>query len=104
MLLDAKLTLQRELKDVKLSKLSKPVQELILLIFNLNMMNRQMKDRGYDIQKLPVGKLSLANIQKGFAMLKNISEAINNKSSSSYIEDLSSNFYSLIPHDFGIQY
>jgi len=45
----------------------------------------------------------LGNIQKGFSVLKDISDALKNKKSSSSIQDLSSEFYSLIPHDFGFK-
>ncbi len=44
--------------EKKESKLSKPVQSLIELIFDLNMMNQQMFKIGYNVNKMPLGKLS----------------------------------------------
>ena len=39
------------------SKLDKSIQELIQLIFDKNMMEEQMKEIGYDAEKLPLGKI-----------------------------------------------
>lgn len=65
------------------------------------MMNKQIGDLGYDTQKMPVGKLSAKAIDDGYEVLNRISEAIKKKASSSKLLDLSSEFYSLIPHNFG---
>lgn len=53
---------------------------------------------------MPLGKISKMQIAKGFEVLEEIedilkSEKLNNKK----INDLSSKFYTLIPHDFGRQ-
>ncbi|KAL2916598.1 hypothetical protein HK105_203710 [Polyrhizophydium stewartii] len=90
------------------SKLEKPVKELMELIFNLDMMNRQMTEIGYDAKKMPLGKLSKANIQKarpGYEVLKRISDVIQNNTSASrsnQLMELSSEFYTIIPHEFGM--
>ncbi len=34
------------------------------------MMNNQLKEVGYDIKKMPLGKLSKSNIIKGYEALK----------------------------------
>jgi len=97
-------TKQKKEEDaVSKSKLPKPTKDLIQLIFDLKMMNRQMKEIGYDAKKMPLGKLSKSNIQKGYEALEKLSKALDDKKSRSVLEDLSSDFYSLIPHDFGFQ-
>lgn len=87
--------------DEKSSKLPHPTKELIKLIFDLKMMNEQMKEIGYDAKKMPLGKLAKSSIQKGYQILKDLADAIKNKRPSSVLNDLSSQFYSNIPHDFG---
>jgi len=52
--------------DIPESKLSKPVQELVSLICNVNMMKQQMVEIGYDAKKMPLGRLSQEMIREGF--------------------------------------
>lgn len=51
---------------------------------------------------MPLGKLSKSQIVKGFEVLDKIQAAIEKKSNSELIE-LSNQFYTVIPHDFGRQ-
>mgnify|MGYP001382707378 CR=1 FL=1 len=74
------------------------------LIFDLKMMNNQMKEIGYDAKKMPLGKLSKTNIEKGYKILSDIAECLKKKNQKDQIEKLSSDFYSYIPHDFGFQF
>lgn len=87
------------------SKLPKKLQELMELIFNLNMMNKQMTEIGYDSKKLPLGKLSESILKEGYSVLKDIEEELNKKKvDKNKIYELSSQFYTLIPHSFGMRY
>ena len=52
---------------------------------------------------MPLGKLSKTQIAKGFEILDSIEEALKKKSSHSVLQELSSKFYTAIPHDFGRQ-
>ncbi|KAJ3328431.1 Poly [ADP-ribose] polymerase 3, partial [Gonapodya sp. JEL0774] len=84
------------------STLPKGVQNLVKLIFNLNMMEREMAALEYDSRKMPLGKLSKAQIKKGYEVLKQISEEQGKTPPNPRtIMDLSSQFYTIIPHDFG---
>lgn len=65
-------------------------------------MNRQMKEIGYNASKLPLGKLGRDTIQKGYAVLSKIEEALETKGKGDLYE-LSSDFYSHIPHSFGFK-
>eukprot|EP00828_Plagiopyla_frontata_P032895 TRINITY_DN4278_c0_g1_i1.p2 TRINITY_DN4278_c0_g1~~TRINITY_DN4278_c0_g1_i1.p2 ORF type:complete len:213 (-),score=36.17 TRINITY_DN4278_c0_g1_i1:546-1184(-) len=85
------------------SKLPTPVQNLISLIFDMKMMNQQMKEIGYDAKKMPLGKLSKQNLQHGYELLTKISDAIKQKKPYSLLQQYSSDFYSYIPHDFGFK-
>ncbi|KAJ3253177.1 Poly [ADP-ribose] polymerase 2 [Boothiomyces macroporosus] len=90
-------------KKIPDSKLEKPVKDLIDLIFNTKMMEQQMMEIGYDAKKMPLGKLSKAHIQKGYNVLTKIGEVLreNSKNKHSKLQDLSSEFYTIIPHSFG---
>nr|GME06198.1 Poly [ADP-ribose] polymerase 2 [Ipomoea batatas] len=54
----------------------------------------------YNADKLPLGKLSKSTISKGYDVLKRIADVIN-QSDRKILENLSSEFYTVIPHDFG---
>jgi len=53
-----------------------------------------------DVKKMPLGKISKSQIAKGFEALEQIEDALNN-GRLSQLAELSSLFYTLIPHDFG---
>lgn len=82
--------------------LDKPTQDLIKLIFDNDMFNEAMKNLEIDVKKMPLGKISKSQIAKGFETLEKISEALKNKKNH-LLQQLSSEFYTLIPHNFGRQ-
>ncbi|KAG0340889.1 Poly [ADP-ribose] polymerase 2 [Podila humilis] len=87
------------------SKLHPKVQDLMGLIFNTQMMNRQMKELDYDADKMPLGKLAKATILHAYGILKKISEVMStpNAQQRSLLQELSSEFYTAIPHNFGMR-
>ncbi|KAI1754104.1 poly polymerase catalytic domain-containing protein [Xylaria castorea] len=97
-------------EDEPESKLSKPVQALMQLIFNQEYFTNAMTDLNYDSAKLPLGKLSKATISRGFQALKDLSSLLDDPSlaASQYgtsfpeaAEQLSNAFFTIIPHAFG---
>ena len=69
-----------------------------------------MTSLNYDANKLPLGKLSQNTLQKGNSVLKEISELLGDPSisipkygrtQSGALADLTSRYYTLIPHIFG---
>lgn len=54
-----------------------------------------------DIKKMPLGKLSKMQIAKGFEVLEEIEGALNRKIGNARLEELSSKFFTTIPHNFG---
>lgn len=54
-----------------------------------------------DIKKMPLGKLSKVQIAKGFEVLEEIEAAMNQKSKRARLEELSSKFFTTVPHNFG---
>lgn len=66
---------QEKIKEEEIeSQLAKEVQDLIRLIFDMKMMNSQMKEIGYDTKKMPLGKLSKSSIEKGYEALNILME------------------------------
>lgn len=95
--------------DVK-SKLSKPVQELITTIFDVETMKKCMMEFELDLQKMPLGKLSQRQLLQAYSVLKGALELVQKEakedvkspnSRAKYIE-LTNRFFTLVPHDFGI--
>lgn len=84
------------------TKLEPRVAKLISLICNVNMMKQQMVEIGYNAEKLPLGKLSKSTILKGYDVLRRLSEVIGQPDRSK-LEQLTSEFYTVIPHDFGFR-
>jgi poly [ADP-ribose] polymerase len=80
------------------------------LIFNQQYFAATMTDLNYDVNKLPLGKLSNFTITRGYQALKDLSALFDDPAlaeseyGTSYpeaTEQLSNAFYSLIPHAFG---
>lgn len=85
------------------SKLPKPVQDLIKIIFDVESMKKAMVEFEIDLQKMPLGKLSKRQIQNAYALLTEVQQAVSNCVPEAQILDLSNRFYTLIPHDFGMK-
>ncbi|XP_061741748.1 poly [ADP-ribose] polymerase 1 [Nerophis ophidion] len=85
------------------SKLDKPVQDLIKMIFDVESMKKAMVEFEIDLQKMPLGKLSKRQIQSAYALLTDVQQAVSDCASEAKILDLSNRFYTLIPHDFGMK-
>ncbi|KAF0974778.1 hypothetical protein FDP41_006252 [Naegleria fowleri] len=88
-------------KPIPDSKLPKRVQELIKFISNKTFINDLLKEYEIDTNKLPLGKLSKNQVQKGYEILKKIQDVLDGKNTSDDLESLSSRFFTLIPHNFG---
>ncbi|XP_021839258.2 poly [ADP-ribose] polymerase 2 isoform X2 [Spinacia oleracea] len=84
------------------SKLEPRIAKFISLICNISMMRQQMMEIGYNAEKLPLGKLSKSTILKGYDVLKRLSDVIG-QSDRKLVEQLSGEFYTVIPHDFGFK-
>ncbi|KAF2315027.1 hypothetical protein GH714_037613 [Hevea brasiliensis] len=84
------------------TKLDPQIANFISLICNTDMMKQRMQQLGYNAERLPLGKLSRSTILKGYDVLRRISDAIT-KSDREKLEELSGEFYTIIPHDFGFR-
>ncbi|KAG7030214.1 Poly [ADP-ribose] polymerase 2 [Cucurbita argyrosperma subsp. argyrosperma] len=84
------------------TQLEPRIAKFISLICNISMMKQQMMEIGYNAEKLPLGKLSKSTILKGYEVLKRIADVIG-LSNKRLLEQLSGEFYTVIPHDFGFK-
>ncbi|CAF4313360.1 unnamed protein product [Rotaria sp. Silwood2] len=82
------------------SKLDSATQSLIRLIFDTDMFKEALKKYDIDVKKMPLGKLSKSQVAKGFEILEELEAVMENKKKGSYA-DISSKFYTVVPHDFG---
>eukprot|EP01128_Nolandella_sp_AFSM9_P004824 TRINITY_DN2246_c0_g1_i2.p1 TRINITY_DN2246_c0_g1~~TRINITY_DN2246_c0_g1_i2.p1 ORF type:complete len:909 (+),score=271.63 TRINITY_DN2246_c0_g1_i2:126-2852(+) len=98
-----KLKAAQKTKDTK-SKLDKRVQDLVSLIFDIEVMEESLKEMEIDLDKMPLGQLSQKQINAGYAVLKEVEAALKKADGSKKdgeLLGLSNKFYTLIPHDFG---
>lgn len=90
-------------KNILPCSLDKNTQNLIELIFSTDMFKEAMEEMNLDIKKMPLGKLSKMQIAKGFDVLEEIEAAMNQTNKKAKLEELSSKFFTVIPHNFGRQ-
>ncbi|KAJ3603227.1 hypothetical protein NHX12_030969 [Muraenolepis orangiensis] len=88
-------------KNVLPVTLDIPTQELVKLIFSTDMFREAMEGMNLDIKKMPLGKLSKTQIAKGFEVLEEIEAALGKKKAKKSLEELSSRFFTTVPHNFG---
>lgn len=87
------------------SKLPKAVQDLVRLIFDVERMKQDMIEFEIDLKKMPLGKLSKAQIQAGYQILTEALAAITDAPSdaATLVLDATNRFFTIVPHDFGLQ-
>ena len=84
------------------SKLDKSLFELIQLISSRETFERELKIAGIDLTRMPLGRISEKMIKEGYSILRKIENQLySGDRSRSVLFELSSKFYTLIPHNFG---
>lgn len=87
-------------KKFKPCSLHSSLESFVSLIFDHDMMKEAMAAFDIDVKKMPLGQLSQAQVKKGFEVLEALGEAIQAKKNKSIME-ITSRFYTVIPHAFG---
>ncbi|XP_067616114.1 poly [ADP-ribose] polymerase isoform X1 [Eurosta solidaginis] len=85
------------------SKLDPSVQRLMTLLFDIDAMKKTMKLFDLDMEKMPLGKLSKKQIQSAYKVLTEIYDLIQREGNKASFIDATNRFYTLIPHNFGVQ-
>ncbi|KAF6202111.1 hypothetical protein GE061_004509 [Apolygus lucorum] len=83
------------------SKLSKAVQDLVTMLFDVDTMKKVMMEFELDLEKMPLGKLSKNQIRKAYGVLSEL-QMKDGDIKPAVVIDATNKFYTLIPHDFGI--
>lgn len=55
-----------------------------------------------DLEKMPLGKLSKRQITQAYSVLTELQDLLKKSGSKTQFIDASNRFYTLIPHDFGV--
>ncbi|XP_044314316.1 poly [ADP-ribose] polymerase isoform X1 [Drosophila rhopaloa] len=85
------------------SKLDTSLQNLIRLMFDVDSMNRTLMEFQIDTNKMPLGKLSVNQIQSAYGVITEIFKLIESGTTNTKLIDATNRFYTLIPHNFGIE-
>lgn len=86
---------------VKPCTLDAPTQSLVKLLFDHDMFREAMSKMEIDVSKMPLGKISKAQIAKGYEVLEEMKDIIISNKNTAKLNDLSSKFYTIVPHSFG---
>jgi len=79
------------------------LKSFLQLIFDENTILSLMKEKNIDVKKMPLGKISKKLIKTGYNVLGELEKELKKKKSDSTIlKDKSNQFYTVIPHDFGV--
>ena len=79
------------------SKLDKPVQDLIKLIFDVKAMKQSLKEFELDLEKMPLGKMSNEQLKRAYQILSNLTRHVK-EDKKTLISDCTTQFYHLVPH------
>lgn len=95
---------QQLIDSIQACNLPMATARLVKDIFSLKNIEVQIQEIGYDVKRMPLGKLSSSNLKMGFNLLKMISKELENENpSKEKIESFCSKFYTFIPHDIGFK-
>ncbi|XP_070700865.1 poly [ADP-ribose] polymerase 2 [Pempheris klunzingeri] len=79
------------------------IQSLLELICDLKAMEECVLEMKFDTRKAPLGKLTSEQIRAGYSALKKIEACLKKKGSSRELLEACNQFYTRIPHDFGLK-
>ncbi|XP_068460471.1 poly [ADP-ribose] polymerase 2 isoform X2 [Clinocottus analis] len=87
----------------RISKLDAKIQSLLELICDIKAMEECVLEMKFDTRKAPLGKLTTEQIRAGYSALKKIEDCLKKKSNSCELLEACNQFYTRIPHDFGLK-
>lgn len=99
---DADMNRQMELSSSIPSELDQEVQDLMKIIFDVNAMKQTMIEFKLDMEKMPLGRLSRKQLEEAYACLNQLEQLIVQGATSNAFIGASTKFFSLVPHNFGM--
>ncbi|XP_065270081.1 poly [ADP-ribose] polymerase 2-like [Emys orbicularis] len=85
------------------SRLDPRVQALLGLICDLQAMEEMVLEMKYDTKKAPLGKLTVEQIRAGFQSLQKVEAVLRAGDTGWALLEACNEFYTRVPHDFGLQ-
>ncbi|XP_044278301.1 poly [ADP-ribose] polymerase 2 isoform X2 [Varanus komodoensis] len=85
------------------SQLDPRVQALVELICSIRTMEEMVMEMKYDTRKAPLGKLTAEQIQAGYQSLQKVEACLKRKQPGRALLEACNEFYTRIPHDFGLK-
>jgi len=85
------------------SNLEERLKSLMEMVWDLQRMQKTLRELNFDTEKNPLGKLSTDQIQKGYKILTDIQNVLMNDAKQSKIIELSNQFYTNIPQNYGMK-
>ncbi|CAG9327899.1 unnamed protein product [Blepharisma stoltei] len=79
------------------------VANLMEFIWDFDRMKRTMRELNLDPEQCPLGQLSKSQIQKGYKILREIYQVLTTSNRESKILELTNDFYTNIPQNFGMK-
>ena len=77
--------------------------DLVRTIWDFDRMSRALKELNLDPDQCPLGRLSCNQIQRGYKILKEIQHVLNTSNRESQVLELTNQFYTNIPQNFGMK-
>mmetsp|Transcript_6425 Transcript_6425/g.19446 ORF Transcript_6425/g.19446 Transcript_6425/m.19446 type:complete len:866 (+) Transcript_6425:173-2770(+) len=90
-----------KLEDTLPCSLDTETKDLVTMLFGKDLYADAMRALDVDVNKLPLGNLKAEQVQRGMNVLKSIEHELNSMGRYTVLCELSSRFYTAIPHDFG---
>lgn len=84
------------------SKLPQPTRELMQMLFDIESMKQTMLEFELDLEKMPLGRLSKKQLSDAYKVLSDLNDLITRGASPSEFIGLSNKFFTLVPHNFGM--
>ncbi|KAE9414801.1 hypothetical protein Angca_003723 [Angiostrongylus cantonensis] len=85
------------------TKLHSAIKDIILMVFDMEQMEGAMLGYQLDLDKMPLGKLSKKQITTAYSVLTELQSILSEKLDADKVLDASNRFYTLIPHNFGME-
>uniref|UniRef100_A0A674IU33 Poly [ADP-ribose] polymerase n=1 Tax=Terrapene triunguis TaxID=2587831 RepID=A0A674IU33_9SAUR len=85
------------------SRLDHRVQALLGLICDLQAMEEMVLEMKYDTKKAPLGKLTVEQIRAGFQSLQKVEAVLRAGDTGRALLEACNEFYTRVPHDFGLR-
>uniref|UniRef100_A0A6J0V640 Poly [ADP-ribose] polymerase n=1 Tax=Pogona vitticeps TaxID=103695 RepID=A0A6J0V640_9SAUR len=94
---------QKAVCSQRVSLLEPRVQALVELICSIRTMEEMVMEMKYDTKKAPLGKLTAEQIRAGYQSLRKVEACLKRKQTGRPLVDACNEFYTRIPHDFGLK-